>query len=381
MNRRGVLVLGSAQYSDRSWVNCQEVASRLAGGHDVLFVDSVGLRSPRPHGADLSRIARRLRDWVRGVRRAPDGVRVLSPIARSGSLLGASIRWGLRTAGIEPAAVIAYLPTWAPIVEAFPRARRIYHCVDAYAENPGVDRARIESLELRLVQAVDTVLAVSEPLARRLSAIHPDVRHTPNVADVERFAAGGPEPADMSAIPRPRLLYLGNIAAYKIDLSLLEAIARARPAWSLVLVGPIGRGDPSTDPGTLRQLPNVHLLGERDRGAAPGYVAAADVCLLPLRGGASTSASSPLKTWEYLASGKPVVAAPIPALREWIDSGLIRGGVALAEWITAVEASLAEGDAVSASRRTEASRHGWAARIREIEALIADTLPPEARPR
>lgn len=370
MSRRGVLILGSAQYSDRSWVNCQEVASRLAVRHDVLFVDSVGLRSPRAHGADLGRTARRLRDAMRGVRRAPDGVWVVSPLARSGRLLREGIRRGLRAAAIEPAAVIVYLPTWASIVETYPGARRIYHCVDAYAENPGVDRERIESLERRLLRSVDTVLAVSEPLVRRLSGMHPDVRLAPNVADVERFAVGGPEPADMSAIPRPRLLYLGNIAAYKIDLDLLAQIARERPAWSLVLVGPVGRGDPSTDPGALGELANVYILGERDRRSAPAYVAAADVCLLPLRAGASTAASSPLKTWEYLAAGKPVVAAPIPALRAAIDAGLIRAGGDLGVWLSAIEACIEQGDAGATLRRAEAVRHGWAARIREIEALI-----------
>ncbi len=370
MRGRALLVLGSAQYSDRSWVNCQQIACRLAADRDVLFVDSVGLRAPKLRGPDLRRIVRRVRDAARGVRTAPDGVRVLSPMARSGRLLAWNLRVGLRAAVIEPAAVIAYLPTWAPIVEMFPRARRIYHCVDAYAENPGVDRGRIESLEMRLLRSVDTVLVVSEPLRQRLAAIHPDVRLAPNVADVDRFAAGGPVPDDVVGIPRPRLLYLGNLAGYKIDLPLLAEIARARSGWSILLVGPVGRGDPETDLASLSALPNVHILGERDRQAAPGYVGAADICLLPLREGASTRHSSPLKTWEYLASGRPIVATPIPTVAELIASSLVRGARGAPAWIRAIEASLGEGDSGAHARRAEALKHGWAGRIQEIEALI-----------
>lgn len=374
MTGGGLLVLGSAQYSDRSWVNCQQIASRLAARRDVLFVDSIGLRAPRTRGSDLRRIARRLGDAARGVRRAPDGVWVASPVFRSGPMLAWSVRACLRTARIDPAAVIVYLPTWAPIVESFPRARRIYHCVDAYAENPGVDRERIDALERRLLRSVDVVLAVSEPLRARLAAIHPDVRLAPNVADVERFAAGGPAPAEMETIPRPRLLYLGNVAGYKIDLPLLAEIARARPAWSIVLVGPVGRGDPATDLAPLAELPNVRLLGERDREVAPAYVSAADVCLLPLRVHASTANSSPLKTWEYLASGKPIVATPIPAVADVTEQGWVIAARGTAEWIAGIETALAESASGADARRAAAMEHGWPARIREIETLI-DSRP------
>jgi glycosyltransferase involved in cell wall biosynthesis len=370
MRDGGILVLGSAQYSDRSWVNCQQIASRLVVGHGVLFVDSVGLRAPKARRSDMRRIFRRLADAAEGVRTAPDGVRVLSPVTRSGRLLAWSVRSALRATGIAPGAVLAYLPSWAPIVEMFPRARRIYHCVDAYAENPDVDRARIESLERRLLLSVDTVLAASEPLRRRLAPIHPDVRLAPNVADVDRFAAGGPVPEDLAAIPRPWVLYLGNLAGYKVDLPLVAEIARTRPEWSLILVGPAGRGDPATDLSPLARLPNVRLLGERDRALAPAYVAAADVCILPLQEGASTMHSSPIKIWEYLAAGRPVVAAPIPAFSSLIGARLIRSARGIDAWIDAIESSLGEGESGAGARRAEALRHGWADRIREIEALL-----------
>ena len=68
------------------------------------------------------------------------------------------------------------------------------------------------------------------------------------------------------------MLYLGNLASYKVDLTLLERLARMRPDWSWVLVGPVGRGDPKTSLESLLALPQVHCLGEVSRDEAPSYV-------------------------------------------------------------------------------------------------------------
>lgn len=376
MTRR-ILILASAQYSDRSWVNCQQIASRLARRHQVLFIDSIGLRSVRPAGADLRRVARRALDAFRGTRKSEEGVWLASPIARGGLGLRLSVQASLRRAGFRPDVVIAYLPTWAPIVEGFPDAVRIYHCVDAYAENPGVDRERIDRLEQRLLRGVDEVWAVSVPIRDRLAPLHRVVRLVPNVADTEAFAAGAstPTPADMELIPPPRILYLGNLASYKTDIDLIARLARRRSDRSWVLVGPIGRGDPSTEIAALASLPNVHLLGERSRKEAPAYVTAADLCVLPLRRNRSTESSHPLKVYEYLASGRPVVATPIPALGDLIAAGLVRGATDEPSWTEAIETAILEGGQGAEARRAEARKHGWTARIAEIEDWLDQARP------
>jgi glycosyltransferase involved in cell wall biosynthesis len=368
-------VLGSAQYSDLSWVNCQHVATGLSARHPVLFVDSIGLRTPQPRHGDLKRIWARLRDAAAGLKRPSPNLAVLSPAlsARVPQLLRRSIRSALSELGMSPAAVIAYLPTWAPIVESFGHARRIYHCVDEYSSNPGVDPDRILRLERRLLESTDMVWAVSNPLAERLAKVHPNVRLLPNVADVSRFAAAR-EARLTSDLPlslaRPIVLYLGNLASYKVDLTLLERLARMRPDWSWVLVGPVGRGDPKTSLESLLALPQVHCLGEVSRDEAPSYVAASDVCLLPLRRTRSTAGSAPLKIFEYLAAGRPVVSTPIPAVAELARKGIVRIAVQDAEWISAIEESLRDAEDEEKRRHDEAMSHGWEARIDEIERLL-----------
>src|SRR5690606_9856923 len=149
----------SAQYSDRSWVNCQHVATGLAERHAVLFVDSIGLRTPRARKSDLQRIWRRIRDASGGSRRVHANLAVLSPTlaARVPWLLDRSIRRSLSEFGMSPGAVITYLPTWERIAARFDGALRIYHCVDEYAANPGVDSERILTLEKRLLEHTDVV--------------------------------------------------------------------------------------------------------------------------------------------------------------------------------------------------------------------------------
>lgn len=282
---------------------------------------------------------------------------------------------------MTPGAVITYLPTWERITARFDNALRIYHCVDEYAANPGVDAGRVLELEQRLLANTDVVWAVSELLVERLSKLHRNVHLLQNVADVDRFAAardaylGSSHALSQSALlpealAKPIVLYLGNLASYKVDLPLLARLAAARPDWSWVLIGPIGRGDPSTDLTDLSALPQVHHLGEMGRDEAPAYVAAADVCLLPLRQSRSTEASAPLKLFEYLAAGRPVVSTPIPAVQDLARRDLVRIARTDAEWIAAIDSALRDGPSEERARHEEAMAHGWSARIEEIEGFL-----------
>ncbi|MEZ4653413.1 MAG: glycosyltransferase [Candidatus Eisenbacteria bacterium] len=311
------------------------------------------------------------------MQRPADNLAVLSPTlsARVPALLKRSIEGSLRELGRRPRAVIAYLPSWAPVVEGFRGAVRAYHCVDDYAANPGVDARRIARAEDRLVAAVDVVFAVSPPLRDRLATRHQRALLLTNVAEVDRFAeasmtAAGAGPPETRAIPRPHLLYLGNLAGYKVDLDRLARLAATRSDWSWILIGPVGRGDPDTDLSHLLALSNVHWLGEMPPARTPAFVATADVCLLPLAHGPSTESSAPIKIFEYLAAGRPVVSSQIPAVAALAAKSLLRTASDDAEWIAAIEASFRDGDEQAAARRREAMQHGWPQRIEEIERIL-----------
>jgi glycosyltransferase involved in cell wall biosynthesis len=197
-----------------------------------------------------------------------------------------------------------------------------------------------------------------------------------NVADTGRFAkAPARKPAELAALPKPIVGYVGNVASYKIDVELLVAAGRTRPEWSFALVGPIGSGDPGTRLRELRSLSNVHLLGPRPYKDIPDYIHGFDVCLIPFRRSRVTDSSLPLKTFEYLAAGKPVVATPLPALRaEPLDEVLDYAETA-EQFVRAIESCLAEdGEERPAARRETAALYSWDRRFPEIEALVCEAL-------
>ncbi len=94
----------------------------------------------------------------------------------------------------------------------------------------------------------------------------------------------------------------------------LAELARLRPSWSFALVGPVGLGDPGTDLSRLRDVPNPHLLGSRPYSVLLQVLRGADAALVPYASNELTASVFPMKVYEYLAAGLPVVATPLPAL-------------------------------------------------------------------
>merc|ERR1711965_627575 len=118
-------------------------------------------------------------------------------------------------------------------------------------------------------------------------------------------------------------MFVGAIDAYKLDLPMLEALVAQHPEWNVVLIGPVGETDPSTDVSGLERFPNVFLLGPKPYEVLPSYLAQADVALLPLQLNEYTRHMYPMKFFEYLAAGRPVVATAIPSLQDQSDVALL----------------------------------------------------------
>ena len=152
------------------------------------------------------------------------------------------------------------------------------------------------------------------------------------------------------------------MTAEKVDFDLLEAVARARPEWSLVLVGPPAE-NARGQLDRLGALDNVHALGFRPYEELPAYVAGFSVGVIPYRATAYTRNCSPLKVYEYLAAGKAVVASGVPEL-----SGM-EPDVTLADgpeaFVAAIESALAASSPEAvARRRATAEQNTWEARHR-----------------
>lgn len=253
------------------------------------------------------------------------------------------------------------------------RSMVIYHCVDEYAANPGVDRPTVEMLERRLLQSADLVFTTSRSLYQQKRKHNPNTYYLPNVADVEHFRKAldtqTDVPEDLQRIRTPRAGFIGTISNYKMDLELLDYVATEMPDVSFVFVGPIGSGDPDTDVSRLARHGNVHLMGPRKYKDLPAYVKGFDVCLIPFSINRVTRNVFPMKFFEYLSPGKPVVSTPLPALSEYAD--YCRFASDKRQFVELVGEALREtDDKLHESRMALAERHSWHRQIADVSSIV-----------
>jgi glycosyltransferase involved in cell wall biosynthesis len=379
---RDIVCVGFADWDTELWTNQHHLMSRLGAENRVLFVESLGLRRPQLAGKDLARVWRRLR---RGLAppRSIDGLHVLSPLvlpfhrygavrALNGRLLPALVRRAARRLGLRRPILWAYVPQAEVLLDALEPELVVYHCVDDIAAHERIDTASFRVAEERFAARADLVLASAPALARRLRRISPNVLDAPNVADTDLFSRAlepGRRDRAMEALPSPRIVFTGAIVSIKLDLRLLAELARLRPSWSFALVGPVGPGDPRTDISVLANAPNIHLLGARPYAQLPEVLRAADAGLIPYARNALTESIFPMKVYEYLAAGLPIVATPLPALAGIADVASASDAAALAALLD--EALAADSPELRAARSRRAASHSWERRLEEIATAIA----------
>ncbi len=396
--RLDFLVVATADWDNPLWTNKQHLSSRLGeAGHRVLYVESLGLRKPGLSSRDLKRMWRRLRR-ANQLRSVSPSVWVLSPLViplHGLSLMRRVNRWllgrivgrALRRIGMTTPVLWTYNPLVLNVIGELEHSVLVYHCVDELAGSPGMPSEVLERAESDLCRRADLVIVSAPTLAEGRREIARKIEYLPNVADFRNFVRASeretPVASDLARIASPRFGFIGAISNYKLDLELLEEIFRSRPDWSLVMVGPLGGGDPDTRVDALRTLANVHFLGARRHDTLATYLKGYDVCLLPNRLNRYTRHMFPLKFFEYLASGTPVVMTPLPSLAEYTHLAYVAEANDVGSFIRCCEQALAEGsgDPVRAARIEMARRHDWDAQVERILTLVGELLPvrlPEA---
>jgi glycosyltransferase involved in cell wall biosynthesis len=384
---RDIVCVGFNDWDAEVWTNQHHLMSRLAADNRVLFVESLGLRRPTLAARDVRRMARRLKTGLRGPRPVTttgiDGALwVVSPLvlpshanrlARRINAFALPRLVGRAAArvGIRKPILWGYVPQAELLLDRLTPTLVVYHCVDDIAAHPRIDAAAFQAAERRFACRADLVLASSPPLAEKMGRLSANVHCMTNVADVELFAAArGPGPIDpaVAALPEPRIVFTGTIAATKVDVPLLIELASLRPDWSIVLVGPVGLGDPQTDASGLTRVDNIHVIGARRYTELPAVLRGAQAAIVPYLLNELTAGIFPMKVYEYLAAGLAVVATPLPALQGVEGISFAAGA---SDFARRLERLMSEdGPAARATRARLADGHSWEARMREIAQLI-----------
>jgi glycosyltransferase involved in cell wall biosynthesis len=374
--------IGFADWDAELWTNQHHLMARLARRNTVLFVESLGLRRPQLAGRDVRRVARRAQRGLRGARRAGE-LHVLSPLVvplhgrprvrrLNAALLRAQVGRAARRLGFEHPLLWSYVPQADWLLDALEPSAVVYHCVDDIAAQKGVAATAFRAAEAHFAARADLVLASSPALAERMRGLSRHVLYAPNVADTARFARAledGPSDPAVAALPRPRIVFTGAVVATKLDVELLRALASARPDWAFALVGPVGPGDPRTDVSALRALPNVHLLGARAYQDLPAVLRGADAGIVPYALNPLTRSIFPMKVYEYLAAGLPVVSTPLPALDAVAEVAVAADAAGMA---AALERALAQDSPAARERRSALAReHSWESRLEEIDSYLS----------
>ena len=366
MERRDVVLLSTADWDNPFWTNKQHVAVELARrGHRVLYVDSIGLRMPSATAQDLGRIWRRLKKGLKAPRNVRESLWVWSPLVvplqryrpvrlLNRVLLAAGLRFWMWRLGVTPDVMWTYNPMTLEFFSKDRFACTVYHCVDEIKAQPGMPVAQIEAADTALVRASDLVFVTAHYLLESRKAFNQNTYYFSNVADFDHFSKARDEstvvPADIAALRKPVIGFVGAISGYKVDFDLIGKMASKHPEWSIALIGKVGEGDPYTDVRGLQAYPNVHLLGARDYEKLPSCMKGFDVATLPCMLNEYTRSMFPMKFFEYLSAGLPVVSTALHALKNHADVAYIAADPD--DFILGVEAAL-RGEAPLLARRLE----------------------------
>ena len=361
---------------DFVWQRHQTMAALCARDYDVVFCEIPGVRGPG--WRDLSRLWSWLKPHGRregATEPVPAGVRVVRPrmlpaihplLCRINAWL--LDRWLAREPGLRAGVelIVNYSParTALQLIGRVPHRQLVYDCTDDWLAVRGIPRflpadeqQLLRQADLTLVPSL-TLLARKQPGSRRCVQL-------PHGALVDRFLVA---PRPPTQLDRLVLLYYGHLHRQHLDFALLEHIARERPGWRLLLVGPVKT--PHVFP------PNVMLTGQVQHEQLREYVAQADVILLPYVLNHYTEAVMPAKTYECLATGRLIVATALPELVAELPVEL-NYPQGPEDWVPVIERAAATDSAgARAARIALAQANTWESRYTRFTQLLREETPP-----
>ena len=356
-------------------------------GNKVIFVNSISMGLPSIKSKDLlPRVARKLKSYSKLAQETPEGITVVSPAmlpffgsraTRSAyrRLLQTQISSLARSRGLTKPILWIAIPTAVEMIGRLDESLVVYQVSDKYDANTmdhATDPATIRKLHERALDAADIILYSGRKLLEEATFGLEKSYLLEQAVDFDHWARVGSGELEIAEevarIPRPRLGYFGAIETWLVDQELIKRASLEHPAWHWVFIGNKSRGM------EIENLPNVHFIPPVKYDELPRYAAGFDICVLPWETEqAFTSYGSAIKVREYLATGKPVVIAPLPEYEPMKD--VLRIARSRDEFMTLVQDGLDEQDPNAARARQSSVMDGtWDARAEWVSELIEQAL-------
>ncbi len=322
--------------------SCQHIFRYVPKQSTVLWVNTIGMRSPKLNRRDFHKASLKLkkmgfeffRKSTKNTSVARKGINICQPpMLPFVSAPGAQafnrmsvchvVKERMRRLRMTEPILIITAPNACDYVGQFGERRCVYYCVDDFAEWPGLNKKLVTGMEDRLARKADILIATSQDLVDKLVPYGNQVHLLTHGVDYSFFKnTPEGEHALLKEVPKPRVGYFG-LFDDRSDQKLLKVLAERMPDVSFVITG-----DTETDILQMEQFGNIYFTGKIPYNELPAMAKGWNACMLPYKVNKLTNAIQPLKIKEYLATEKPVISTPIK------EACCLKKYIAIAETVT-----------------------------------------------
>lgn len=349
--------------------SCQHIFSHISKDHQVLWVNTIGMRNPTLTWRDAQKVALKVGKMIAGGTKKQEeeavesGVAVCQPpmlpfanlrLVRKLNryFVVRSVRRRLKELNCQEPILVSTVPNSCDFIGYFDEKKVVYYCVDDFSEWPGLNKGLVRGMEEELISKADIFFATSEKLYNRLALTGKPITLLTHGVDLD-FFSDLPEQEHplLAEIPKPRIGYFG-LFDERSDIAMLAGVARQLPDVSFVITGQV-----EVDCRTLEKIPNIYFTGPVPYEQLPAIVKGWDACMLLYVLNELTSAIQPLKLKEYLATGKAVLATPIPEAVKLKDYLFVCADVD--EFVACYEKSIAKNVSLDIRKKELLNRESW----------------------
>ena len=282
-----------------------------------------------------------------------------------------SVRQATKYLSLEDIVLWLFTPISASVIGQLGESLVFFDAIDNWVEHEGMKAYHVAAKKgyEKMRKRANLIFCGSKSMQSYLQGDGTKVHWIPNGVDLDFFQPKPNSkniPRDLMGISRPRIGYAGMMDK-RMDVDLTRFVAASLPNFNFIFVGPIY--DSKHIKGKLSKLSNVYFLGHKRYEEMSNYINSFDVCIIPHKVNKYTDGMNPLKLYEYLACGKPVVSTPVAGTE--LFQSVIRVAETKESFVMAIQKSLANDAEQIIERRNAVKGYSWTSRVEEMMTQVS----------